>query len=404
MNFLKAILPLTILLSACSTNYYFKSIHKQAKIELITTKGILQKQRINWISLFPRKFFKKKRIVSVINIEDKKILAFSHSGIMIINSTLSNQSISYITKTATGLKSNNIKKIFYSQSGLWILYANNNTISCLKKDGHFFHYNKKNSGLKEDKVRHIEVDTSGNIWFIYQDNNTGVTRLTFGKKAIENKWLTWSTKNTPGIPSDDIFILKCEKTNTGLPGDNVWIATSRGIAFFNQEKNNWTNLGKKESVGSFLLEFAGIEDWFAKKPLRIADLEITPNGIYLCTNKAIYRFSGGKFKKIFLSDTEGLSNLIIYDITVFNKRIYAEIYRRNRSKIYFSHIYLYQPKLGKWLPIDLKAKFSDITKVQLCPTANGCYILAFSYSKSKVYYYNLNNLTLTQEKIRQVQN
>jgi hypothetical protein len=93
----------------------------------------------------------------------------------------------------------------------------------------YANYQKSNSGLVNDTVTCINIDTKGNLWF---GTAGGVS------KFDGTNWTTYNTKNS-GLSNNHIFCIIFD------PNGNIWFGTAGGASEF--DGTNWTNFNSTNS-------------------------------------------------------------------------------------------------------------------------------------------------------------
>lgn len=216
---------------------------------LFASGNALQAQQYNFRNWTLEHGLPQSKVVAILQDEKKYLWIATRGGI----SRFNGNSFQVFTKR-NGLSSNNISALFQdSHQLLWIGTADNGLNSF---DGlNFTHYGYK-AGLPEEGITSIAEDRKGVIWVttanglyylnghtfikfpllpvqpytslvITRDGTIWAGSRTGGIYKIKGKEVTHFTQGNSPLPSNEITSVSKSKD------DKIWIGTSQGIAFFN---------------------------------------------------------------------------------------------------------------------------------------------------------------------------
>lgn len=104
-----------------------------------------------------------------------------------------------------------------------------------KYDGNIWYiYNANNSGLPFNNVKPLAIDSEGNIWLSAWDDYAVGIEYGYGLTRFDGtNWTTYNIYNSP-LTSNTIFDITVDKE------DNLWLSTCAGGLVKYDRKNSWT--------------------------------------------------------------------------------------------------------------------------------------------------------------------
>ena len=146
----------------------------------------------------------------------------------------------YPKKTKKGIMSSTARSITIdAKGGLWVGTLGDGMSQLTFTEGNpddpdapfrWIHYHKKNSGLPDDRVKTIVIDTTGAKWIGTDNGMILMKGLDWGEGGI--KWTEFNSSNS-GMPHDAVNTIAIDTLN------NKWIGTfGGGLAKY--DDNNWT--------------------------------------------------------------------------------------------------------------------------------------------------------------------
>ena len=344
-----------------------------------------------------------KKLVSLT--DDACAVITEKNGIYLMPLNGDFSTLTHIPVEEDALVDNKIRTVYYYEFNdirrLYVLYdtrkgsgATEITLGQGWTVSSYKHLNRYSSDLGSDNITQVEIDALGNVWFnYYYKEKRGVSRM-----SPEGEFSSFDRNNSE-IPNKFVNVIRAEKPDMGVKGDNVWFASRSGLTRLQyrpekkdeEDREMWRFYGERETAGTTVARALGVHRFFSDAVLDLVDLTISEKYVIMANPLAVYTFTGKSTNRFSPGNTGGITDTRIYDISYKNGHVIVKTRPGETTAYSTKSLMLLELKSRKWFEINVWEVTRDYpAKIYLYTYNKDTDLLVLKYFSNKTVFVLLN--------------